>query len=100
MAAVGRRVGGVHPGSHHRGLMTHQVDTGQQRRQRPAVSEVDLVASRRQLRIGSVRGGQQQVDTDHLVPAARSAAPTREPMKPAAPVSNTLMAVQVRGDDL
>ena len=68
VAAVGRGVGGVAPGADHRRLVAHQVDPGQQRRQRLAVPDVDVVASLGQLRTGSVRGGQQKVDTDHLVP--------------------------------
>jgi hypothetical protein len=38
--------------------MTYQVDTGQQRCQRLAVSDVDLMTSRRHARLGSVRGGE------------------------------------------
>ena len=67
MAAVGGRVGGVHPGADHRGLVTHQVDAGQQRRQRLAVADVDPVATVGQQRIWSMRGGQQRVDADHFV---------------------------------
>ena len=47
--------------------MAHQVDTGQQWGQRVGVADVDLPASVREHRVGSVCGGQQDVDADDVV---------------------------------
>lgn len=67
VAAIGGCVGGVDAGTHHGGLVTHQIDTGQQRGQRAGVAHVDPLAARWQHRVWPVRGGQQRVDAHHVV---------------------------------
>ena len=67
VAAVGRRVGGVHPGADHRGLMTHHVDAVEQRRQRGRITDVDHLTVRRRFGARAVRGGQHHVDGDDVV---------------------------------
>ena len=93
VAAVGRRVGGVHSRAHDRRLMAHHVDTLEQRRQRCGVADVDAPHVGGQFGIGAVRGREHRVDSHHLVARRRPAPrPPALPMNPAAPVSSTLTA--------
>ena len=78
--------------------MAHHVDAVEQRRDSAGVADVDAQHASGGVGAVAVRGGQHRVDGDHLVAASASAAPTRAPMKPAAPVSRTLMAARTAGD--
>ena len=67
VAAVGRRIGGVHPGAHHRRLVAHHVDAVEQRSDRTGVPDVDPLHTLRWLGAVAVRGGQHRVDGDDVV---------------------------------
>ena len=67
VAAVGRRIGGVHPGAHHRGLVAHHIDAVEQRRDSPGISDVDALHSLGRLGVVAVCGGQHGVDGDDVV---------------------------------
>ena len=67
VAAVIRRVGDIHAGTDHRGLVAHQVDTVQQRGQNVGVADVKTSTIARQRRIATVCGGQHGVHGDHVV---------------------------------
>ena len=67
MAAVGRRIRGVHPCPDDRGLMTHHVDPVEQRCDRTGVPDVDPLHPFGRLGAVTVRGGQHRVDPDHVM---------------------------------
>ena len=95
---VRRRVGRIDPGPDHRGLMAHHVDALQQWRQRGRIADIEHLAIGRRFGAGAVRGGKHRVDGDDVVPRIAQPAPTRAPMKPAAPVSRTLTAGRTEVD--
>ena len=67
VAAVRRRIRGVHPGPHDRRLMTHHVDSVEQRRDGDGVADVDALHTLGRLGVSAVRGGQHRVEGDNLV---------------------------------